>query len=80
MKNKTKELKIVLTEFMSFSQKNDQESPGWRILLKICQKRIFLACREISQSLLRNLNEIFLDFFFPHVAGRGISSNGRALA
>ena len=28
MKNKTKELKIVFTEFMSFSQKNDQESPG----------------------------------------------------
>ena len=27
MKNKTKELKIVFTEFMSFSQKNDQESP-----------------------------------------------------
>lgn len=28
MKNKTKELKIVFTEFMSFSQKNDQESLG----------------------------------------------------
>ena len=62
MKNKTKELKIVFTEFMSFSQKNDQESPGQRILLKICRKRILPAYREISQSLLRNLNEIFLNF------------------
>ena len=52
----------------------------YRILLKICRKRILLAYREISQSLLRNLNEILLDFFFPQVAGRGISSNGRALA